>query len=566
MKVILYYVCIMNLYFRIYNIITQSTIYGLRNGIILSIIKSRKGDEYINVLSSEESIIFTYFYRIKPIAFTQFNKRHKYHLLSNNVYLDCIQQRIIDCSLKSIKDNITIMPHINPNYLNQTPIIDNSLVIKEFPDKTFILLWATIKPSITYQLYNLKTSQICSLKSLSINSFNHKRPLISVDTFPNNNHFIIAYSHDSTNTISIFNKRNILIRTFISFLKTKQPIFVRVLNDDLFISCHLLNQPKNYCRVGNINNQTNHNTFPIKIPSNVYSITSISLDKFVLFWLYNNKEIRVNAFNLKGELLSELLPINIPYHKTAKVTEINSEIVDNDVLTLFVQIKEGNKLSFLYQLYNVGLVCYDNILTVNSFSAIGLNFENYIVFNRNSYSKKQTLLIRILGLPSQGILKIKHSNEEISLGKNYYLNQLEYYASLPPINTESKKKIDIKYIILSNEREETNICSLTIQIYQSNNYINLEKGKQNKDEYEVQSISKFSLHDVMMIIIMLIQIYSTLKENKYHKKYCSNTENSRNEVMKYYFKKKFNENITKDINYFQILLHLIKVSHFFIHI
>lgn len=565
MKVIVCLFSILSLHFGLCIFIKQLNINGVRNGTVLSMIKTRRGYEHINILFSEELITFNYFHQITSIFFSQFNLRHKYHLLPNNLYLDCTQQRLIDCDVKSINENKIIKLHIDKDYSKHISIIDNTLIIKGFDDGGFVLLWCTKQPSINYQFYDSKITQMSSVKSIFIKSFTQKRPYLSIDTFPNNNYFILAYSHNSINTISIYNRNNTLIQTLSSFIKASPAVSVKVLNDEQFIACQLFNQPKNNCKIGTINNDTYINLFSITISSNIYSISSLGFDKFVIIGSNKNREIRADVFNLRGELLYEASPIIIPKTKQTKITKIDSEIVNNDILTIIIQIKKGNKASYFYQLFDLELMCFDNRLTVDALSFIKINFEDYIVFNNHFYLQKHSLLVRVLDLPSQGVLKVKQSNEEVMLGRQYLLDQIEYYASVSPINTNLSGNIIVKYIILINYHKETEICSLIIHINDKTNRVNVKEDINLKQSIPAQQlISKSSLYEVMIILILVIQFYSTIKETIHHKQYCPNKSNSSHGVIKYYTKKMFQENMTNDLNYIQILLHLIKVFLLFI--
>ena len=438
----------------------------------------------------------------KNIIEFQNNKNNFYSIINKNLFIEyyIFNKNKIICNFKGKNISITIS-----SYNNET-IDVNSIKIIKYNNKGFIIVWYTLKNKLEFRIFDNNYNEI-KKNVILLNSHNYESSKIFIDFFSNDN-FLIGYDDKSENIIKFYDSSINEINIFKNLIKYEFVPYIKILNDNYFIICTRYYDKINNCRICNIKDINFHNYYKIRTFGNIYDITPINKDKFILFYIKGkkNKNLYAEIFDFNGIQKSDFISIN------------NKKQVD--LMKIFFS-EEKNRILFFYSINDqifierayLDIQCSDFEKIINKTQidkCINLIKKNeFDLFIKTGIGENKNINLRLIEFPKNGIIYNKKNNFlKAEIDKDYNITDLCLLINKTVYNIENK--INIKYKVINEFYDESFECTINFKITNEENI--KKKGIKNYDKYSIYVSNSLIILIFSIIIISFISDY--LKEKK----------------------------------------------------
>ena len=436
----------------------------------------------------------------------QNNKNYFYSIIDRNLYIEyyIFDKNKIICNFQGKNISITIS-----SYNNET-IDFNSIKISKYNNKGFIIVWYTLKNKLEFRIIDNNYNEV-KKHVILLRSHNYESSNIFVDFFSNDS-FLIGYDDKSENIIKVYDKSINEIYTFKTLIIYEFAPFIKILNDHFFIICTRYYDKINNCRICKINDINFHNYYKIRTFGNIYDITPISKDKFILFYIKGrkNKNLYAEIFDFDGIQKADFFLIK------------NKKQVD--LMKIFFS-EEKNKILFLYSINEqifierayLDIQCSDfekiiNKKHINKCIKL-IKKREFDLFIKTGVGKNKKINLRLIEFPNNGIIYNKKDNFfKAEIDKDYNITDLCLLINNTVYNSENE--INIKYKVINEFYDESFECNINFKI---NNDENIKKKTKHYDKYSIYVSNSLLILILTIIIISFISDYLKEKKLKYSK-------------------------------------------------
>ncbi len=426
-------------------------------------------ESYKNILFLTDKSFYVYPFSFFSSSYQhliefQNNKNYFYSIIDKNLYIEyyVFNKNKIICNFKGKNISITIS-----SYNNET-IDYNSIKKTKYNNKGFIIVWYTLKNKLEFRIFDNNYNEI-KKNVIFLSSHNYESSKIFIDFF-SNDIFLLGYDDKTENIIKVYDKSIKEVHIFKKLIIYEFAPFIKILNDNFFIICTRYYDRINNCRICNINDINFHNYYKIRTFGNIYDITPINEDKFILFYIKGrkNKNLYAEIFDFNG------------IQKADSILIKNKKQVD--LMKIFFS-EEKNKILFFYSINEqifiesayIDIQCSDfekNINKTQINKCIKLiNKSEFDLFIKTGVGKYKNINLRLIELPKNGIIYNKNNNfTKALIDKDYNITDLCLSINKTIYYTENE--INIKYKVINEFYDESFECKINFKI---NNEENIKK-------------------------------------------------------------------------------------------